>query len=139
MRWAAPGRPDMIVLAAYFAAALPLQLWSYVAAPLPALNFEAAVSPLGAVYLLSAPFAGWLFWRGRPRARSGAYIFCTFEVVRSIAQSHWLPALLAVAVVGYLQTPAMRRIYPSVWARLSSARRSAARSPLAPVSPSRPK
>lgn len=132
-----PLRPDVIVLAAYFATALPLQLWSYLATPLPAFNFEATASPLGAVYLLSGPFVSLLLWRQRPRARTGAYLFCTLEVVRSIARSHWLPAALAIAVVGYLQTPAMRRIYPSVWARLNSASRSEGRSPFASLSPPR--
>ncbi len=132
-------RPDVLVLVSYFAVALPLQLWSYFATPLPVLNLEATASPLGAAYLLSGPFVGLLLWRERPRARTGAYIFCTFEVVRSIARSHWVPVALAVAVVGYLQTPAMRRIYPSVWARLSGASRSEGRSPFASLSPPRPK
>lgn len=44
-------------------------------------------------------------------------MFCSFDVLRSVRYGHWLPAAIDIAIVVYLQTPAMRCVYPSVWSR----------------------
>jgi len=112
-------RLDVALLALYFGAGLPLQLWSAVAGPPPLMNYApAAVNAV--VYALLGPCIAALLWRRATRARSSVYMFCTFDVLRSMRLAHWLPALLDLLIVAYLQTPAMRRVYPSLWGRMST-------------------
>lgn len=50
-------------------------------------------------------------------------MFCSFDVLRSVRYGHWPPAAIDIAIVAYLQTPSMRRAYPSVWSRAGMLRR----------------
>ena len=108
----------MASIALYFGLGLPLQAWSAAQTPLPLMNYGPPLWLNAAVYMLAGPFVASLLWRGRPRARSSVYMFCTFDVLRSARLGHWLPAAIGIAVVAYLQTPSMRRAYPSVWSRV---------------------
>ncbi len=114
-------RLDVALLALYFGAGVPLQLWSAVVGPPPLMNYGPdAVNAM--VYALLGPWVATLLWRRAARARTSVYMFCTFDALRSLRLAHWLPALLDVLIVAYLQTPAMRRVYPSLWSRMSGAR-----------------
>ena len=106
----------MIVLVLYFAAGLPLQMWSYAVSPLPHLNYGPAFSAFLA-YGIAAPLVASLLWRKSPRARLAAYVFLTFDVLRSIHLGHWVPMALDIVILLYFQTPAMRGLYPSMWSR----------------------
>ncbi len=107
----------MAVLALSFGVGLPLQLWGVTVGPLPLMNYGPGTANT-VVYALLGPFVGYLLLRRASRARTSAYMFCTFDVLRSLRLSHWLPAVLDLFIVVYLQTPAMRRVYPSVWSRM---------------------
>ncbi len=113
----------MALIALSFGLGLPLQAWSAAQAPLPLMNYGPPLWLNAAVYMLAAPFVASLLWRRRLRARSSVYMFCTFDVLRSLRYGHWLPAAIDIAIVAYLQTPAMRRAYPSVWSRAGMLRR----------------
>lgn len=81
-----------------------------------------------AIYGVASPLVGILFWRRHPRARFAIYIFLTMELVRSIVRGGAVGVAVAVAVVLYMQTPPMRRLYPridprAVMARLRARRR----------------
>jgi hypothetical protein len=101
----------------YFAVGPALQLWSVVRGPVPLMNYGSPLWIGVPVYVLVAPVVAWLLWSRKTRARSSVYMFGTFDLLRSARAAHWLPAVLDVLIVIYLQTPAMRRIYPSVWSR----------------------
>ncbi len=116
-------RLDVAPIALYFGLGLTLQAWSVIQTPLPLMNYGPPLWLNAAVYMLAGPFAGFLLWRGQPRARSSVYMFCTFDVLRSVRYGHWLPAAIDIAIVAYLQTPSMRRAYPSVWSRAGMLRR----------------
>ena len=68
-------------------------------------------------YAVASPLAGSLLWRRKPRARLASYVFMTFDIVRTARLARWLPIVIAIAIILYLQTPAMRRLYPSMWSR----------------------
>lgn len=114
-------RLDVALLALYFSAGLPLQLWSAAVGPPPLMNYGPTAANV-VVYALLGPGIATLLWRRMARARTSVYMFCTFDVLRSLRLAHWLPALLDLLIVAYLQTPVMRRVYPSVWSRMSGAR-----------------
>ena len=100
----------------------------------PALQIIAALSgwPIGSfgtarwlnwpLYLAAAPFAGWLLWKGRSRARFATYIFLTTEALRSVralmrhdpAPVPWATLAVVVALILMLQLPAARRFCPSL-------------------------
>ncbi len=112
-----PWRTDVALVALYLVAALPLQLWSYLVVPLPFMNYGPLPWPTFLAYTIGAPYVGYLFWRGSPRARLAAYVFLSFDILRSARLAHWLPMMLDIAIILLLQTPAMRRLYPSMWSR----------------------
>ena len=116
-------RLDVAFIVLYFGLGLPLQAWSAAQAPLPLMNYGPPLWLNAAVYMLAGPFVAFLLWRGKPRARSSVYMFCTFDVLRSARLGHWLPAAIDIAIVAYLQTPSMRHAYPSVWSRVGMLRR----------------
>ena len=66
------------------------------------------------VYFLIAPIVGVLMLRRHERARFSAYVFLTCEVLRAVRIDSLALGLMAVAFLVYLQTPAARRIHPSV-------------------------
>lgn len=116
----APGqsrRLDVAVMAFYLVAGLLLQIWSYWVAPLPGMNYGPPAWPNFPAYAIAGPLTAYLLWRGNPRARLTTYVFVTFDVLRSARLVHWLPMVIDVAIILYLQTPAMRRLYPSMWSR----------------------
>lgn len=117
-----PKRPDVALVVLYLAAALPLQLWAYLVSPLPGMNYGSALWPNLLAYAVVAPYVAYLLWRESPRARFAAYTFLTFDVLRSARLAHWLPLVLDVVIILYLQTPTMRRRYPSMWSRWNLAR-----------------
>lgn len=66
------------------------------------------------VYFLIAPIVGMLMLRRHERARFSAYVFLSCEILRA-ARIHSLAlAVIAVAFLVYLQTPAARSCHPSV-------------------------
>jgi hypothetical protein len=111
-----PERPDVALVVLYLAAALPLQLWAYLVSPFTGMNYGPPWPNLLA-YAVVAPYVGYLLWRRSPRARLAAYTFLAFDVLRSARLAHWLPLTIDVAIILYLQTPAMRDRYPSMWSR----------------------
>lgn len=115
-------RPDVILVALYLLAGLPLQWWSSVATPVPLMNYGAPLWPNLAAYAVAGPLAAYLLWRKHPRARLACYVFLTFDILRSLRRDHWLPVGLDALVILYLQTPAMRALYPSMWSRSKALR-----------------
>ncbi len=116
-----PERPDVALIVLYLAVALPLQLWAYLVPPFTWMNYGPPWPNLLA-YAVAAPYVGYLLWRESPRARFAAYAFLTFDVLRSVRLAHSLPLAIDVAIILYLQTPAMRHLYPSMWSRWNLAR-----------------
>lgn len=110
-------RVDVALITLCLAVGLPLQVWSYWVSPLPFMNYGSPVWPNFPAYVIAGPLAAYLVCRRKPRARLATYVFLTFDVLRSARLSHWLPTAIDVAIVLYLQTPAMRRMYPSMWSR----------------------
>lgn len=99
-----------------------LEVWAVVAGPLPGLNYGHGSAGVLA-YCVAAPWAAYALSRRSPRARMAGYVFTTFDAVRSIHLGHPLPLAVDVAIVLYLQTPAMRALYPSMWSRTRAWRR----------------
>ncbi len=114
-RW----RSDLALIALYLVAGLPLQLWSYWVSPIPLMNYGPPPLPNFPAYAVGAPLAAYLLWNRKPRARLATYVFLTFDALRSLRLAHWLPLVLDIAIILYLQTPAMRHLYPSMWSRRS--------------------
>ncbi len=112
-----PRRLDVALLALYLAAGLPLQVWSLWGTPVPGFSYGSLSWPSFAAYGIGGPVTAYLLWTASPRARLAAYVFFTFDVLRSIRLAHWVPMALDLAAVVYLQTPAMRAVYPSMWSR----------------------
>ncbi len=115
-------RPDVGLIVLYLALALPLELLATLERPLPGLNYGHGWAG-GVAYGIGAPAAAYLLWRRSGRARLAAYVFFTFDAVRSIRLGHPLPLALDVAIVLYLQTLPMRRLYPSMARRARAWRR----------------
>ena len=120
-------RPDVALMALYLLAGLPLQLWAYFLAAIPFMNYGPPAWPNFPAYALAGPLAAYLLWRSSPRARLATYTFLTFDILRSARLGHWLPLALDIAIILYLQTPAMRRLYPSMWSRRKALWRSRAK------------
>lgn len=120
-------RADVALIVLYLAIGLPLQAWAMVEGPLPRLNYGHGWASAVA-FGVGAPCAAYLLWRRRPRARSAAYILLAFDAVRSLRLGHGLPLAVDLAILLYLQTAPMRRLYPSMltrtrlWRRRLSAR-----------------
>ncbi len=112
-RW----RLDVALIALYLFAGLPLQLWSYWMDAVPLMNYGPPIWPNFPAYAIAGPLAAYLVWRRIPRARLPVHVFLTFDVIRSVRLAHWLPIALDLAIILYLQTPSMRRLYPSMWSR----------------------
>lgn len=81
------------------------------------MNYGPPLWPNFPAYLIAGPLVAYLLWRRRPRARLAAYVYLAFDMLRSARLGHWLPLMLDAAIILYLQTPAMRRLYPSLWSR----------------------
>ena len=65
-------------------------------------------------YGILGPYVSWLLWRGRPRARFAAYLFMTHEVVRGLVRSRPSAVVAALAAIGILQLPSVRRYLPAI-------------------------
>lgn len=113
-------RADVALIMLYLAMALPLEILTSLKGSLPWMNYGHGWASALA-YGFGAPTVTYLLWRRSPRARLAAYVFLTFDIIRSARLGHWLPLTLDLAIILYLQTPAMRRIYPSMWSRASAA------------------
>lgn len=110
-------RVDVALLALSFVVRAPLQALPLVAGLLPGSNEASALGPSLVAYGVAAPWIAFLLWRHRPRARLAAYVFLAFDSERAVRHAHWLLLVPDLAVLAYLQTPAMRQIYPSMWSR----------------------
>lgn len=110
-------RLDVALMVLYLVAGLPLHLWSSWVSPLPFMNYGPPFWLNFPAYAIAGPLAAYLLWRRNPRARLATYVFLTFDVLRSARLAHWLPLALDIAIILYLQTPAMRRLYPTMWSR----------------------
>jgi hypothetical protein len=121
-------RPDVASIALYLLAGLPLQWWAYFLEDIPFMNYGPPAWPNFPAYFLAGPLAACLLWRRSPRAGLATYTFLTFDILRSARLAHWLPLVLDIAIILYLQTPAMRRMYPSMWSRRKALWRPWARS-----------
>ena len=97
------GTPDAALVIVYFATR-PLWLLAFGAANWRAVLAFAVVGPV---------IAAFLALRVR-RARFAAYVFLTFEIMRSALLADWLRLVLAAAVLAYLQLPRMRRVWPTI-------------------------
>jgi hypothetical protein len=115
-------RADVALIVGYLAIGLPLQVWAMLAGPFPGLNYGHGWVSIIA-YGLASPGAAYLLSRRRPRARSATYILLTFDIVRSVGLAHWLPLSVDLVILGYLQTAAMRTLYPSMFHRMRQWRR----------------
>lgn len=109
-------RTDVSLVLLYLLIAPPLQLVAVLAGPLPWMNYGHGWASAIA-YWMGVPGAAYLLWRRNPRARMATYIFLSFDAVRSLTLAHPLPLAVDVAIVLYLQTAPMRRLYPSMWSR----------------------
>lgn len=116
-----PVRPAL-PLVLLLSVAPALEVWAAVAGPLPGLNYGHGSTGVLA-YCVAAPWAAYALSRCSPRARMAAYVFATFDAVRSIRLGHPLPLAVDLAIVLYLQAPAMRDLYPSMWSRARTWRR----------------
>src|ERR1700693_2273382 len=110
-------RVDGALIVGYLVIGLPLQVWAMLTGPFPQLNYGHGWVSIIA-YGIASPGAAYLLSRRRPRARSAVYILLTFDVVRSVRLGHWLPLAIALAILLYLQTAAMRKLYPSMFHRM---------------------
>ncbi len=115
-------RADITLIVLYLLASFLLQLWALVWGPLPWMNYGHGWGS-NLAYGVGAPITAYLMWRRSRRARLAAYTFLSFDAMRSIRLDHWLPFVLSLLIILYLQTPAMRRIYPSMWSRRHTFRR----------------
>lgn len=122
-----PLRPDVALMGLYCLLGLPLQGWSYFVTPIPLMNYGPPAWPNFPAYGVAGPLVAYLLWQRSPRARLAAYVFLTFDLLRSARMGHWLPIALDIAIILYLQTPAMRRLYPSMWSRMKAMWRPRAR------------
>ena len=59
-----------------------------------------------------APVVAWLLWRRHARARFTAYVFLSVLTARGALIASWLLVVFALAVIGALQLPAARRVWP---------------------------
>lgn len=109
-------RGDIAFIVLYLFASLPLQLWALLMGPLPWVNYGHGWSTT-LTYGGGAPVAAYLVWRRSPRARLASYVFLALDVMRSVGLHHWFPLGLDLGIILYLQTPLMRRLYPSMWSR----------------------
>ena len=119
---------DVALIVLYLAIGVPLQVWAMLERPFPALNYGHGWGSI-VTFWFGAPCAAYVFSRRRPRARSAVYILLTFDIVRSLRLGHPLPLAIDVAIILYLQTAPMRRLYPSMLTRTRTWRRALSREP----------
>lgn len=121
-------RPPWPVAALALACALAPALQAASLAGLRVLNFAPERPWNWVAYGLAAPWVASLLWRGHPRARFAAYVFCSHEAIRAIHFRRWDAVLAAAAAILLLQLPSARRWLPRIrpaeaWARLRRGRR----------------
>ena len=78
------------------------------------LNFGSTRAWDAFVYFLIAPLVGTLMLRRHERARFSVYVFLSCEILRAWRIHSPALGVLAFGAILYLQTPAVRRIHPSV-------------------------
>ena len=67
---------------------------------------------------IGALIVAWLLWRRHARARFGAYVFLSILTVRAFLTGVWPLALFALALIGVLQLPVAREVWPRLtWGR----------------------
>lgn len=66
------------------------------------------------IYVIVAPLIGLLLLFRHRRARFAGYVFLTMDVVRSAVTRAWPFLALDLAILLFLQTRMMRRVYPRI-------------------------
>lgn len=110
-------RAQITVLGLFFALRTVFQAWALVLGPVPGLHDSSPLWPNLIAYGFAAPWTAYLIWKRNPRARMAAYVFLTFDILRAARWDTWVPVVVDLAALAYLQTPTMRRVYPSMWSR----------------------
>ena len=78
------------------------------------LNFGSTRAWDAFVYFIIAPLVGTLMLRRHERARFSVYVFLSCEILRAWRIHSPALGVLAFGAILYLQTPAVRRVHPSV-------------------------
>jgi hypothetical protein len=105
--------PAVLFMAAFFALQAILAGSSFIF-DWPFLTYQPPYWRLLLIYGCGASYVSYLCWRQSPRARFAAYIFLSVDVIRAIRGNYWWTAIIALAVIGIMQLPAFRAVYPSV-------------------------
>jgi hypothetical protein len=93
---------------------LAVSLW-FLASPLrPLVQGSGYGTRFLIIYVIVAPLIGLLLLFRHRRARFAAYVFLTMDIVRSAVSGAWPFLALDLAVLLFLQTPMMRRVYPRI-------------------------
>ena len=113
---------DALIIAAYFFAGPLFLLLDHVTGITVADRGPVTVRTL-LIYGLASPLVGYLLARRHARARFALYVFATMEILRGLLDAEPVVVTIAAAVVLYVQTPRMRRLFPRlsaglVWERL---------------------
>jgi hypothetical protein len=103
----------VFVLTAFFGSQIVLVSSSFVLGR-PFLTYQPPYWRALLIYGCSAAYIGYLCWRPSPRARFATYIFLTVDLFRALRGSHWATVLIDVAMIGLMQLPAFRAVYPSI-------------------------
>lgn len=87
--------------------------------PLLLVGYSVAAAALGWwPSTIGALVVAWLLWRRHVRARFAAYVFLSILTVRAVVTAVWPLAVFALALIGLLQAPAARRLWPRLtWGR----------------------
>jgi hypothetical protein len=105
--------PAVYMLTAFFGLQVVLASGSF-ALGLPWLTFQPPYWRTLLIYGCGAAYIGYLCWRRSPRARFAAYVFLTVDLIRAVRGSHWGTVLIDLTVLGVMQLPTFRAIYPSI-------------------------
>jgi hypothetical protein len=106
--------PPVVLFMAAFFALQPILAGSSFVLDLPFLTYQPPYWRLLLIYGCGASYVSYLCWRQSSRARCAAYMFLTVDVVRAIRGDHWWTAIIDLALIGIMQLPAFRAVYPSI-------------------------
>jgi hypothetical protein len=88
---------------------------AFLSAPLRPLVEGTAYGPRTIIiYAIIAPLVGLLLLIRHRRARFAAYVFLSMDIIRSALTGAWPFLALDLAILLFLQIPAMRRAYPRI-------------------------
>lgn len=66
------------------------------------------------IYGIAAPLVGFLLLKGHDRARFSLYVFLSIDALRAIRIFSPAALILDLSLIGYMQTPRMRNVYPKL-------------------------